>query len=80
MKIDLQIGYDDLSKECKEQIKNLKLLGFEVKLHYPSLAKNTFDWTYSNQYVHVDPSKIAVPCAADPSITISTSSSDGTGC
>ena len=37
MKIDLKIGYDDLSKECKEQLKNLKLLGFDYTLHYPTI-------------------------------------------
>ena len=48
MKLDLTIGFDDLSVECQSKIKQLKVMGFQVELHYPTLKKAsglaTFDW------------------------------------
>ena len=54
MQIDLNIGWDDLSKECQKKIKELQVLGFEVELHYPTSKKknfNEFNWSSVPQYV-----------------------------
>lgn len=41
MTVDLQIGWDDLSKDCQRKIKELheKFGGKNVKLHYPDPNK-----------------------------------------
>ena len=69
MKIDLQIGYDDLSKECKEQIKNLKLLGFNVTLHYPTLQKSGISFGSDVTLNYSDMSPLIMARHAEPEIT-----------
>lgn len=55
MKIDLTIGYDDLSQECKNKIKQLKVMGFNVELHYPELKKSN-----NLEYIHFDGSGLQI--------------------
>lgn len=54
MKIDLQITFDDLSEECKKEIKRLEDAGYEVNIIYPTIEKQKKgdDWNYPRPYYY----------------------------
>lgn len=43
MKLDLEIDWNDLSKECQDKIKKLHKNGFRVNIKYPKIDNDKTD-------------------------------------
>ena len=61
MKLELEIGYDDLSDECKKKIEKLKKICKDLIIKYPQADKFMFEGDFNIGYPHIQ----AIPCRGD---------------